>query len=94
MKQSIQENFTLDVLKNYTTYERYFTINKKIDEDKLLPKSKTKSLLIKKVDLDKKPIEFKTKIILDHFLNCTEKKIEGKEYSMRLCIKLQFENTP
>ena len=78
MKQSIQENFTLDVLKNYTTYERYFTINKKIDEDKLLPKSKTKSLLIKKVDLDKKPIEFKTKIILDHFLNCTEKKIEGK----------------
>ena len=39
-------------------------LTKKIDEDKLLPKSKTKSLLSKKVDLDKKPIEFKTKIIL------------------------------
>ncbi len=78
MKQSIQEKFTLDVLKTYTTYERYFTINQKIHEDKLLPKSKTKTLLIKKVDLDKKPIESKTKIIIDHFLNCTEKKIEGK----------------
>ena len=47
---SIFEKFTLDVLKNYTTYERYFYINKKIEEDKILPKSKTKSLLIKKVD--------------------------------------------
>jgi len=46
MKQSISESFTLDVLIHYTTYERYFRLNKKIEEDKSLPSSRVKKLLV------------------------------------------------
>jgi len=51
MRQSISEGFTLDVLKDYTTYERFFRLNKKVEEDKSLPTSKVKKLLVKWVDL-------------------------------------------
>ena len=74
MKQSIFEGFTLDVLKNYITYERFFKISKKIEDEKILPTSKTKSLLVKYVDLHQSTIEEKTGIIIDHFLNYSVKK--------------------
>ena len=47
MKQSISEGFTLNVLQNYTTYKRYFKLNKVIEEDKELPKGRVKSMLMK-----------------------------------------------
>ena len=65
MKQSIFEGFTLDVLKNYITYERFFNISKKIEDEKILPTGKTKSLLVKYVDLHPSTIEEKTEIIID-----------------------------
>jgi type I restriction enzyme R subunit len=40
MKQSITECFTLDVLEYYTTYKQWFKLNKKVEEDKELPKMK------------------------------------------------------
>ena len=42
MKQSLYEEFTLDVLQNYTTYKRYFKINEEIKDDVELPKSRVK----------------------------------------------------
>ena len=90
-------DFTLDVLKNYITYERFFNISKKIEDEKILPTGKTKSLLVKYVDLHPSTIEEKTEIIIDHFLNYSIKKINNTAKAMivtrsRLhCVKYKLE---
>lgn len=97
MKQSIVENFTLDVLRNYITYPRYFKLNEKIENDKKIPKTKARSHLIKVVDLLPHTIREKTKIMLDHFMRQSSNKIEGKAKAMvvtrsRLhCVKYKLE---
>ena len=97
MKQSISENFTLDVLENYTTYERYFRLNKKIEEDKKLPKSRVKKMLVNYVDIHPHTISEKTRIILEHFINHTSKTIGGKGRGMLVtrsrlhCVKFKLE---
>jgi type I restriction enzyme R subunit len=82
MKQSITEGFTLDVLQNYTTYSRWFKLNKEVDEDKELPKNKVMEELVKYVDGHSITIKHKVKIILEHFVKHTSKKIQGKGRGM------------
>jgi type I restriction enzyme R subunit len=82
MKQSITEGFTLDVLEHYTTYQQWFKLNKKIEEDKELPKMKVMKRLINFVDDQHYTISQKVKIILHHFINNTSKKLEGKGRGM------------
>jgi len=82
MKQSITEGFTLDVLQNYTTYSRWFKLNKEVKEDKELPKNKVMEELVKYVDGHSITIRHKVKIILDHFVKHTSKKIQGKGRGM------------
>lgn len=97
MRQSIEEGFTLDVLRNYTTYKRYFKLNKKIEEDKEYPSSMIKKMLIKWVDIHPHAISEKTRIILDHFIGSTSKKISGKARAMLVtrsrlhCVKFKLE---
>ncbi len=97
MKQSIAEGFTLDILQNYTPYKRYFKLNKKWVEDKELPKSRVKSMLVKWVDLHSHTIREKTKIILEHFTNHTSNKMSGKSRGMLVtrsrlhCVKYKLE---
>ncbi len=97
MKQSISEGFTLDVLQNYTTYKRYFKLNKTIKEDKELPESRVKSMLVKWVDLHSHTITEKTRIILEHFINHTSNKLEGRSRGMLVtksrlhCVKFKLE---
>lgn len=83
MKQSITEGFTLDVLQNYTTYSRWFKLNREEDkEDKELPKSKVMEELVRFVDGHTISIRRKVKIILEHFVKHTSKKIQGKGRGM------------
>jgi len=82
MKQSITEGFTLDVLQNYTTYSRWFKLNKDVKDDKELPKNKVMEELVRYVDGHSTSISQKVKIILDHFLKHTSKKIQGKGRGM------------
>lgn len=97
MKQSISEGFTLDVLQNYTTYERYFRLNKKIEEDKELPESRVKKMLVKYVDIHPYTISEKSKIILEHFIHHTSNKISGRSRGMLVtrsrlhCVKYKLE---
>jgi len=93
MRQSISEGFTLDVLDKYITYERYFRLNKKIEEDKELPESRVKKMLVKFVDIHPHTIYEKTKIILEHFMNHISNKINGKSRGMVVTrsIKLEFD---
>lgn len=82
MKQSITEGFTLDVLEHYTTYQQWFKLNKKIEEDKELPKMKVMKRLINFVDDQHYTISQKVRIILHHFINNTSKKLEGRGRGM------------
>ncbi len=82
MKQAIKERFILDVLKNYTTFKRYFKLVKKIDQDKKYSKKKAMRLLTSYVDLQPHAIEMKTNIILDHFMEKTVNEIAGKARAM------------
>jgi len=82
MRQAIEENFILDVLKNYMTYKRYFKLLKKIASDKKYEKRKAIKLLTSYVDLQPHAIITKTQIMLDHFLNKTINEIQGRARAM------------
>ena len=82
MRQSIYEGFTLDVLQHYTTYSRWFKLNKKEVEDKELPKSKVMSELVRFVDSHKVTIQNKVQIILNNFVTGSSKKINGRARGM------------
>ena len=97
MRQSISEGFTLDVLQNYTTFQRYFQLVKSVSEDKEYEKARTLRALTNYVDLQPHSIETKTRIILEHFTERTEKAIEGKGRAMLVtpsrlhCVRYKLE---
>jgi type I restriction enzyme R subunit len=84
MRQAIEEHFILDVLKNYTTFKRYFKLVKTIEGDDEYERKKAIRLLTSYVDLQPHAIETKTRIILDHFLEKTQKAIQGRGRAMVL----------
>ena len=67
MRQAIEERFILDVLENYTTFQSYWRLLKKIDEDPEYPSDKAKRLLTKYVDAHPESISKKVEIIVEHF---------------------------
>ena len=82
MKQAIQEGFILDVLKNYTTYERHFRIVKTASEDKVVEGKKASRALLKYVDLHHLNLSNKSKVIVEHFREYTQPKIGGLAKAM------------
>jgi len=82
MKQSIGEGFTLDVLKNYTTYKRLFSLVKKIEDDPRIPESTSKRSLLRLVDEHPHNLSEKVRIILEHFHGVTKNKIGGRGRGM------------
>jgi len=78
MRQAIEEGFILDVLQNYVTYQTYYKLGKKIEEDPLYNKSKTVKALARFVSLHPNSIEQKTEIMIEHFQNITRHKIGGR----------------
>lgn len=83
MKQSIFEGFTLDVLKHYSTYKRYFKLKQKESGvDVEIPEGKGMKELMSYVDKHPEVIRQKVKIILDHFSTVTSRKINGQGRGM------------
>lgn len=72
MQQAIEEEFILDVLKNYTTYKTYFKINKKVADNPEYKKKKTERAVLRYADLQPENIEQKVEIIVEHFLEKVE----------------------
>lgn len=85
MRQAIEEGFILDVLKNYTTYELYFKLNKAIEEDPKLNRKKASKAIGKYVSLHPYNLAQKTEIIIEHFRQIVAKKIGGKAKAMLVC---------
>lgn len=82
MRQAIEERFILDVLENYTTYETYFQIGKKIKDDPLYSKSKGNKALGKFLSLHPHNLAQKTEIIIEHFRDVTRHEIGGQAKAM------------
>jgi type I restriction enzyme R subunit len=82
MRQAIEEEFILDVLKNYTTFKRYFKLVKAVEGDKEYEKKKAIQLLTSYVDLKPHAFDLKSRIMLDHFKSVTMTAIEGRGRAM------------
>jgi len=82
MHQSIHEGFTLDVLQNYTTYGRYFTVKQTNNGDMEIPVSQGKRELVKYVDSHEQTIQYKVNIILDHWIDQGSRAIQGRSRGM------------
>jgi type I restriction enzyme R subunit len=84
MKQAIEEKFILDVLQNYTTYQSFYHIRKKIEDDPQFDKIRARKKLKKYVEGHKVAIRQKTEVMVDHFEEKVyrPRKIGGKAKAM------------
>ncbi|MBE7380313.1 MAG: type I restriction endonuclease subunit R [Leptolyngbya sp. SIO1E4] len=84
MKQAIEEGFILDVLQNYTPYNSYYQLQKKIEDDPKFDTQRAKQKLLKNLEESPYPIQAKTKVMVDHFLDevMGQRKIDGRAKAM------------
>jgi type I restriction enzyme R subunit len=82
MQQAIEEEFILDVLKNYTTYSHYFQIIKKVPDDPELDSSRGATAIKHFESLHPHNLAQKTVVMVEHFRSITKNKIEGKGKAM------------
>ncbi|MDM8535288.1 type I restriction endonuclease [Desulfobacterales bacterium HSG17] len=82
MRQAIEENFILDVLNHYTTYETYYQLIKSIEDDPEVDKKKAARALARFVSLHPHNIAQKTEVMIEHFQAHTRHKIGRKAKAM------------
>ena len=82
MRQAIEEGFILDVLKNYTSYKRYYRLLKSIDDDPNVERKKAARALARFIETHSYNVSQKTEIIVEHFNSMTRQKIGGKAKAM------------
>ncbi|MBN2639683.1 MAG: type I restriction endonuclease subunit R [Bacteroidales bacterium] len=68
MKQAIEEGFIMDVLQNYTTYQSYYALLKKIEDDPEYDKLKAQKKLKHYVESHEHAIKKKAVLIVEHFM--------------------------
>lgn len=78
MKQAIEEGFIMDVLQNYTTYQSYYALLKKIDDDPEYDTLNAQKKLKRFVESHEHAIKKKAALVVDHFMeNVIRKKRMG-----------------
>jgi type I restriction enzyme R subunit len=78
MKQAIEEGFIMDVLQNYTTYQSYYALLKKIEDDPEYDKLKAQKKLKQYVESHEHAIKKKAILMVEHFMeNVIRKKRMG-----------------
>jgi type I restriction enzyme R subunit len=82
MRQAIEEEFILDVLKHYTTYATYFKFLKACDEDPNVERKKAAKALARFLRLHPHNIAQKTEVMVEHFQAVTRHKIGGRAKAM------------
>ena len=82
MRQAIEEQYILDVLKNYTTYTTYWNLLKKIEDDPRYDRNKATYLLKLFVDLHEHAIAHKVALMVEHFMSQVAHGIGGKAKAM------------
>jgi len=82
MRQAIEENFILDVLKHYTTYKTFFRLVKSIEDDPVVERKKAARALGRFMSLHPHNIAQKTELMVEHFRLFTRHKIGGRAKAM------------
>lgn len=82
MKQAIEESFIMDVLKNYTTYKRFYGLVKQIENDPQVPKRAAAKVLTQFLTLHPHNIEQVVTIIVEHFRANVMHEIGGRAKAM------------
>ena len=85
MKQAIEEEFILDVLKNYTTYQSYYKLYKAVEDNPEFETRQANKKLIDYVESHQFSIMKKSKIMLDHFHINIRNQINGQAKAMVVC---------
>ena len=82
MRQAIEEEFILDVLKHYTTYATYFKLLKACEDDPNVERKKAAQALARFMRLHPHNIAQKTAVMVEHFQTVTRHKIGGRAKAM------------
>ncbi len=82
MRQAIEEGFILDVLANYTTYQTFWKIEKRTEEDPEYDAKKARRAIARFVSLHPHHLAQKAEIIVEHFRQHTAKEIGGLAKAM------------
>jgi type I restriction enzyme R subunit len=82
MRQAIEEEFILDVLKHYTTYATYFKLLKACEDDPNVERKKAAQALARFMRLHPHNIAQKTEVMVEHFQAATRHKIGGRAKAM------------
>ena len=77
MRQAIEEEFILDVLQNYMTYDTCYKIAKTIPDNPDVPASRTAKVIRKFQELHPYNIAQKSQIIVETFMGTTRNAISG-----------------
>jgi type I restriction enzyme, R subunit len=85
MKQAIEEEFILDVLKNYTTYNSYYKLNKAVEDNPQFETHQANKKLRAYVESHQFSILEKSKVMIDHFNTEVAKQINRQAKAMVVC---------
>lgn len=82
MRQAIEEEFIVDVLKNYTTYGAYYQLEKRIEDDPAFKGRKAQSRVARYASLHPTAIDQKVEVIVEHFRRHVAGKLNGQAKAM------------
>jgi len=82
MRQAIQEGYIHDVLANYTTYQTYWNIEKKAEDDPEYEPGRAKAAIAKFVSLHEHNLAQKADIIVNHFREKVAHLVGGEAKAM------------
>ncbi len=82
MRQAIEERFIMDVLESYTTYQTFWKVERKSEEDPEYDAKKARNAIARFVSLHPHHLAQKAEIIVEHFRAHTAKEIGGLAKAM------------
>ena len=82
MRQAIQEEFIVDVLKNYMTYQAYYQLEKTIEDDPAFKGRKAQARVARYASLHPTAIDQKVEVIVEHFRRHVAGKLHGQAKAM------------
>lgn len=82
MRQAIEEGFIMDVLKNYTTYQRFFGLVKQAETDRLVPRQQAAKALGRYMTLHPVNIRQVITVIIEHFRLNVMHELAGRAKAM------------
>lgn len=91
MKQAIEEEFILDVLKNYTTWKSFYKVKEKAEAegDELFDTQEANKKIRKFVEGHELAINEKSRIMIDHFNKHVRHRINNKAKAMVVCRSIE-----